>query len=230
MIEWAGRSAMKPGWVGVMLVAAALASGTAHAETFKWTDEKGTVHYGERVPPEYVNRSSSVLNKQGVTVRKTDAALTPEQIRSREEQLAKEREAQRLEAEQRRKDLALLNSYASEQEIDVLKGRAIKQIEQSLVSIRAELGELEKRRARLQSDRTGYLKSPVPEKLVRDIEFADKEIARQKEAIDERNKEIGQIAAKYDSDKMRYREVKAKEAERNARITSQTGQPLRKAN
>ena len=98
------------------------------------------------------------------------------------------------------------------------------------MSIRAELGELEKRRARLHSDRTGYLKSPVPEKLVRDIEFADKEIARQKEAIDERNKEIGQIAAKYDSDKMRYREVRAKEAERNARITSQTGQPLRKTN
>ena len=54
----------------------------AHATTYKWVDDKGVVHYTDKIPPEAVDKASVELNKQGVQVKKTDKAITPEQRRA----------------------------------------------------------------------------------------------------------------------------------------------------
>src|SRR3954447_18581929 len=55
-------------------------------ETYRWTDEQGVVHYGDRIPPQYAQQERSVLNSQGVEVRRLDAQKTPEQ-RAAEERI-----------------------------------------------------------------------------------------------------------------------------------------------
>ena len=56
----------------------------AHAEerraAYKWVDEKGVAHYGDRIPAEYARKESAVLNKQGVEVDHIEAQKTPEQL------------------------------------------------------------------------------------------------------------------------------------------------------
>ena len=54
------------------------------AATYKWVDEKGVVHYTDKIPPEAVNKGNVELDKQGVPVKRNDPALTPEQRRARE--------------------------------------------------------------------------------------------------------------------------------------------------
>src|SRR4051794_39674668 len=54
-------------------------SGAKDGVTYRWTDEQGVVHYGDRIPPQYAQQERSVLNSQGVEVRKLDAQKTPEQ-------------------------------------------------------------------------------------------------------------------------------------------------------
>jgi len=195
-----------------LLLAATAFSTAAVAELYKWTDNRGVVHYGDRIPPEYANRANSVLNRQGVTIKSNDAALTPEQVRERDEALVKQREVIRIQAEERRKALALLQSYESEDEIEVLRERAAKQVEQAITASEKDLGELVMKKARLETDRTGYVKTPPPDKLLREIEFTDKEIARQKKAIEAQHQELEQVNARYEGDKARYREAKAKYA------------------
>lgn len=41
---------------------------SASAEILKWVDEKGKVHYGDRVPPEYQQRSEVIENPEPVIV------------------------------------------------------------------------------------------------------------------------------------------------------------------
>ncbi len=50
--------------------AAAAANTTAGspAQTYRWVDDKGVVHYGDSVPAEYAQKERSVLNGQGVEV------------------------------------------------------------------------------------------------------------------------------------------------------------------
>ena len=39
-----------------------------HRRVYRWTDDKGVVHYGDTIPAEYSDNERSVLNGQGVEV------------------------------------------------------------------------------------------------------------------------------------------------------------------
>jgi hypothetical protein len=67
-----------PGWMrwalpvaGSARAAMALTAPTpARAATYKWVDDKGVVHYTDKMPPEAVNKGSIELNKQACRSRR----------------------------------------------------------------------------------------------------------------------------------------------------------------
>jgi len=72
---------------GLVAAALALAAPLAAAETYKWTDDKGVVHYTDKMPAEDINKAATVLDKQARPVKHIDPPLTPEQraVRDAEE-------------------------------------------------------------------------------------------------------------------------------------------------
>ena len=68
-------------------VALAFGASSLHAAGLvKWVDDKGVTHYGDSIPPEFASRGTTELSKQGIVIKKTDAALTAEQRKAQEEQ------------------------------------------------------------------------------------------------------------------------------------------------
>ena len=116
--------------VTALVAAAALlaASGPSRAAMYKWVDDKGVVHYTDRLPPEAVDKASTELNKQGIPVKKTDKALTPEQRRAIEQDSQRQKQLAREQEEVARRDRALLSSYTSEAEIDLARNRSLQTI------------------------------------------------------------------------------------------------------
>ena len=90
---------------------------TAQAETFRWVDEKGAVHYSDQVPPEQAKTPRAKLNAQGVEVETVEAPKTREQVER--EQLLKQLRTQQEKVlnEQRDHDQALMRTYRSTDEI-----------------------------------------------------------------------------------------------------------------
>src|SRR6266545_8127134 len=103
----AGRVEWRGDWLRIVLplAGAVLAAVTllcvprlSLAATYKWVDEKGVIHYTDKLPPEEVNKANVELNKQGIPVKKTEPAPTPEQRRAKafeeeqQKQLAKQQE------------------------------------------------------------------------------------------------------------------------------------------
>jgi len=90
---------------------------TAQADTFRWVDEKGAVHYSDQVPPEEAKTRRSKLNAQGFEVDTVEAPKTREQVER--EQLLKQLRSQQEKVlnEQRDQDLALMRTYRSTDEI-----------------------------------------------------------------------------------------------------------------
>src|SRR5215472_1645038 len=112
----------------VAALAAALAlcgAGSAAAATYKWVDDQGVVHYSDKVPPEAVSKGATVLDKQGRPVKKIEPAPTPEQLKAKEAAEEDQRARARVEQDQARRDRALMQSYTTESEIDIAKGRAL---------------------------------------------------------------------------------------------------------
>jgi len=208
----------RPAWLrpaarvaGAALVVAALAA-PASAATYKWVDDNGVVHYTDKMPPEAVNKGSVELSKQGVPVRKTEPALTPEQRRAREQEAERQAQAKKTQEETARRDRALLASYSSEPEIDLARNRTLATIDTAVQSANAYSEQLSRRRSELMAKKAGYGDKPVPPALQGELDSLNAEITRQTELIARKKSEAVSVAARYDADKQRWRELTAARA------------------
>ena len=196
----------------VLLVAAILLStiGAARAATYKWVDEKGVVHYTDKMPPEAVDKASTELSKHGVTVKQTEKALSPEQRRAKEQEAERAKDALRAQEELARRDRALVASYTSEAEIDLARNRALQTINNVILSSQAFSDQLSKRKADVEVRKAESQGKPLAAVLDREIDSIDAELQRQLDLVAQKNKEAAVITAKYDADKQRWRELVAK--------------------
>lgn len=194
---------------GVLAIALTLANTSVHAATYKWVDDKGVVHYTDKVPPEAVNRGNVELSKEGVPLRKIDAAMTPEQRRAKEQEDERKRALAKQQEEIARRDHALLASYTTEAEIDLARQRAIATIETVLQSVNAYTEQINRRKAELSEKMATYKNRPVPPVLEREFEGLNEELVRQREVVTAKRKEAAAVTAKYEADKARFREIAA---------------------
>ena len=201
-----------------LALATAIAAGapSAFAATYKWVDENGKVHYTDKLPPEQVDKASSQLDKQGVTVKRTDPAATPEQKRARAEQEAREKQLAKERELVDRRDRALLSTYTMESEIDLARRRALATIDQQIQSSTAYTTQLDKRKGELEIKKKAA-KEGTSGVLDRELANLDTELARQADLVAAKQKEIVLVNVRYDADLKRWRELRAAtEAQMNA--------------
>lgn len=196
--------------LAALLAASMLAlAANAQAALYKWTDERGTVHYSDKMPADAVNRASFQLNRQGMTIRKTEQARPVAQrvpkTESDEQQL---RQAERDRVIAARRDRALIESYTSEAEIELAKSRAVATIDGQVQSAQAFIAQMQKRRDELESKKATFSPRPVPGSIVREIETIDGEVRRQNDFVAGKQKESANVAARYEADKQRFRELR----------------------
>ena len=189
--------------------AALTAMNPARAATYKWVDEKGVVHYSDKIPPEAVDKASVELNPQGIPIKKTDRALSAEQRRAMEQDAERQRQADRLREEAARRDRALVSSYTSEAEIDLARNRSLQTINSVVQSSQAYSEQLTKRRADVELKKVESAGKPAATVLERELESIEAELARQVDLIALKKRETAAITAKYDADKQRWRELVA---------------------
>jgi hypothetical protein len=192
---------------GVLLFA--MASG-AEGALYKWTDERGVTHYSDKMPPDAVNRASVEMNRDGTTARKREQVKpVAQRIPKDETEEQRMRQAERDRQLAARRDRALMESYTNESEIELAKTRAVATIEGQIESAQAFITQMEKRRDDLEAKKSTYAPRPVPGEIAREIENIDAEVARQNTFIMAKKKEASGVAARYESDKLRFRELRS---------------------
>lgn len=188
-----------------LCVAAGYAS--AQARLYKWTDEKGKVHYTDKPPTEAAGRPSETLTRSGAVLKKSEATLTPEQQEARDRENKQKREEEAAAREERRKNIALLNTYSSEKDIEDARARALKQGEEAVKATEKRIAEAQKRQNDYEKEKEFYLKKPMPPKLQQDMKNNELELKNQQELLGVKKKELDAINAKHDEDKRRYLEL-----------------------
>jgi len=179
-------------------------------KVYSWVDEQGKTHYGNTVPPQYAQQGNAELNQKGAVVKKTDPALTPAQRKAKEEELAQQKEEEKKKLEQKRRDKALLNTYTTEKEIDLVRDRNLQQGELQLQSMELRAKQVQPRLDQARK-RAGVLvakKKPLSPDLQQEIEEAEKEIQHLQEMIQQKRVEMDSIRARFEDDKKRFRELR----------------------
>ena len=204
-----------------LLVAVAIVTPPSRAETYKWIDKDGRVQYTDRLPAEAAPRGNVELNKQGMPKKTTDPALTPEQRRVLEEKQEQEQQQQRAALRQQYQENALLSSYTSENDIDVARRRNLALVGAGILSAEARIKALQRRMAVLEKEKLFYEKKPFPEKLKRELANIAVEIPKQHALIAQRNEDALAINSRYEEQKVKFRELKAKIARESGIIRRQ---------
>ena len=212
-------------WSAAACFAAWLALGAlpaAAAGVYKWTDDQGIVHYSDQMPADALNKGGVVFDKQGRQIKKIDPTLTPAQVKAKEVEDERQRLIAKAQEDKSRRDVALMHSYTSEEEIEFARGRALLAVESQLKSAETYVADLTKRQQELRKDKLAYGTKPFPGTLDIELTGLDEELARQDKVLAQRRAEITAINAKYENDKLRWREIRADQAKPPAPAATNT--------
>ncbi|HEX7079833.1 MAG TPA: DUF4124 domain-containing protein [Gammaproteobacteria bacterium] len=200
----------------LLLAAVTFAAGAAFAQKlYRWIDENGVVHYGDRIPPEYADRDRAVLNSQGIAVDHQQGAVTEAERAARE----REREAAETEAaakaEIARRDRMLLETYLSVEDIEDLRDRRLELLESQITVTEIYLSDLRDRLAALKAEAGKYKPysdredaPQIPHELARDISQTESSIASYEAQLQRTRDEQATLRAQFDSDIQRFKELK----------------------
>lgn len=193
---------------GFLLVALAVAQ-PAWAKMYKWVDEQGKTHYGDTIPAQYAGQGNTELSKKGMLVKKTDAALTEEQRKTKEEALAKQKIEDQKVLEAERHDRALLNTYTSEKEIDLTRNRHLQAVDAIIQTSQASVKTAQSKLDGRRKQAAGFTasKKPVPKDITDEIKAIEQEILRLQDTVKRKQQEQTEIYAKFEADKQRFREL-----------------------
>lgn len=204
-------SAMRLLHLGLIAFVAGLSAPVTGAETYRWTDESGVTHYSDQVPPDQAKHRRSLLNRQGMEVRVIEAPKTAEQLR-REQQLKQLRTQQdKILAEQRDHDRALLRTYRSVEEMyAALKGKldtldAVVKVTESNRQRQKDLLANQERRA-ADLERQGQ---PVFQNLRDQISATRHQILNYDEKLRSIQAEKNVISERFTKDIQRFRALQA---------------------
>ncbi|MFN2308231.1 MAG: DUF4124 domain-containing protein [Gammaproteobacteria bacterium] len=193
-----------------------LAAATSEAaRLYKWTDEHGKVHYGDKVPPEYAKQERKVLNDQGVEVQTLDAAKTPEQIAEEERLAEQRREQERVAAERASHDRMLLATFTTEDDMVMTRDGKIVAIDGVLRVTRGRIEAIEETLSELTREAANLERSgkPVPDSLHEQIRGARGQIQRFLDYIASKRREQEAIREQFEGDIRRFRELKSAQVE-----------------
>ena len=192
-------------------------------QVYKWVDEKGVVHYGDAVPPQYADQDKTILNAQGVPVGTIPGKRTPEQLAAEAEKRKAEERAHELEVRGRQRDQNLLATYLSVEEIEALRDRRAEILDaqarvtsQYLDQLRGRQKQLEQQMQHFKPYNTAPNAQQIPERLSEDLVRTTADIATQQRNLEVKRQELEKLKAQFASDIARFKELKRIESDYNA--------------
>jgi hypothetical protein len=179
---------------------------------YKWVDDQGVVHYGDRIPPQYAQKESTLLNKEGVPIGRKEAT------KSAAEQAAEADAAEQL-ARQKQHDSFLLATYTSVKDIEQLRDERLLQVKGQRVAAEQYVASLSERLAALQARAQNfkpYSTRPdahrMPDDLAEQIVHTLNDIRTQRAALSLSLEEEAKTQAQFQADIDRYKELRAAQA------------------
>ncbi|MGF1644382.1 MAG: DUF4124 domain-containing protein [Thiotrichales bacterium] len=197
-------------WVG-MLVLFAVATGANANGLFRWVDESGRVHYGDRLPPTSAESGHQEIDTFGRVKKEVPGAKSSAE-REREAELKARRDAdERARRERINYDRALLSTYTSIDDIERLRADRLGLVESVSSVIQTKVAKLEQdltealeRREKLEASG-----KPLPPQLVQNIAEYERQMASYDEQLAANAKQRAEIEARFDRDRTRYLELKS---------------------
>lgn len=169
-------------------------------------DDVGKSHYYNKIlPPECEDKATIEMSKQGVITSRVEAKQAEQ---PKEDNAAQIAAAQKLE-EIKRLDTVLLNTYTSEEEIELARERNVHPVKLTIIGVEKRL-EITKTRLKdllNQANQAAQTESPMLVGIKKEITPVKREAQNLQNELKENKMRIERIKSQFDIDKKRFVEL-----------------------
>ena len=194
---------------GPAIIALLMVSGSVQAQgkqLYRWVDEKGQVHYGDKVPAQDAKQGREAINKQGTVTKVVPRELSGAEL----EQALARRAAEKAEAEAQQQRLVydryLLQSFASVADLQAAREERLIALDGRLLLAQNAVGETEKVLADLRARATG---KAAEGPLKTQIESYENSLIDNLQAVRKLRDERTTTVAKFSADIERFKGLRA---------------------
>lgn len=190
------------------LLAAVFAACCAPAGADQFACEVGGRHYAGDMPPtECSNAEIRQLNPDGSLKTIIPAPLTASQRRELDEKRKLELKQQEDEQARKRRDKALIEAYASEDEIVAERNRALLSRQNLIDRARERLHDFVQDHGKLMDEAEFYARRKMPPILKRKIEVNEESQRKEQKIIDDTQVETQRISRDFEEKIRRYHDL-----------------------
>lgn len=167
---------------------------------------------GDTLPEQCRGRAYRILDSGGNVVKEVGKPLTPEQKAEQDLETKRKKLLEEASREQRRKDQALLDTYAAPEDIDRAQKKAEDDVNLAIQAAQERITTAHQKRKKFEDEAEFYKKKEIPAELAKQLRALEHEIKVQQELQDVKKREFDTIKAKYDADRKRYGELTGRAA------------------
>ena len=193
--------------LSVVLVASSF---FVQAKMYKWVDEEGQMHFGDKIPQKYLVKEHDELNEHGMKTKHLEAEKTAEE-KAEVRRLEKERKSIALaEKKQKQLDRVLFDTYTTENDLIVARDSRLDalatqiQMSEALISdTNRKIESMEKRVVQIKASGR-----EVPADLYNRIDNEEQQVEMQSKVMENHIKRSDEISAQFNGYIERFRVVR----------------------
>lgn len=187
----------------------------AQVRSYRCVSREGRKFYGSAIPPQCTGERVEALSAQGMVLFRIDPPPTAEERAAKEAQAQQsaaleqaKRDAEAAARVQARRDQALLQTYAGEKDIEMVRQRALADNRAAAAQVEVRIAQLKQRQDKLAREAAKFKPGETPpHQFEQDVRAVAYDLSLQEQLIESRRKEADAINARYDEETRKYREL-----------------------
>ena len=202
-------SRLSPAAAGLAFLLGSGGGAAAEQDIYSCVDAKGRTLTADRPIAECVDRTQRTLSSSGLVKRQIGPSLTAQEQTLQDEKDRHGAEKRAREAEDRRRDKALLLRYPTPDVHDRERAAALLHIDEVIKSSSKRRDELADQRKALASELEFYAKDPsrAPEPLKRRLEENEGDVAVQQRFVADQEQEKKRVNQRFDEELAKLRQL-----------------------
>lgn len=182
------------------------------AKMYKWVDDEGNTHFGDKIPAQYLNKGHKELNDQGAVV-DTHKAVKVETAEEKKERIRLEKIEKKKQKElklQARQDRVLLDTYTTEIDLTAARDARLDAVESQLQLSKSIIADA-KRKLDITEKKIATIKAAgneVPPNITKKMEREEKQVKTYQALIAKHEKKKAEINRQFAGYIERFRELK----------------------
>jgi len=208
-------------------VAAILLSSSfsVQAKMYKWLDEEGQMHFGDKIPEEYLVREHDELNDSGAVIKHNAAAKTAEQKAEANRLKREQKKAALIEKKKKQRDRVLLDTYTTRRDLIVARDSRLEAVGSQIQLADSFIADSNKKVESMEQQVIDIQASnrEVPLELYQRIDNEKEQVAVQSKVKKNHEKRRDEIATQFNDYLKRFEVLKAEQKAKRERITRERG-------